>query len=243
MEVAERLHWTQIYWVNGATKGGAGVGAPARGEALKLESRRAIYAVQDAPSLGWCHALVIEGPEGMKHSTIFCPYTLQSFRVPKNCAELEHAREPKEWRHDFVVNLVTRHFEEGQRLGLQGMDLDTAAMVLKLLGAPVPTRTLNSAGEDASTKERGGKGAAKGLTKPVKRKGKRGDFLAWFLEGNGSRPVREAMAQFGMTRSNVLSYLFILQKDHGIGYTLTGDLATVAMPEGVTDPFDTKESK
>jgi hypothetical protein len=198
MEVAERLRWMQVYWVNGNTKGGAGVGAPARGEALKLESRRPIYAVNDAPSLGWGHVFVIDGPEGSKHSTIFCPYTLQSFRVPKNCAELEGAREPKEFRREFVVSLVTKHFEEGQRLGLQGMDLDTSALILKTLGAPVPTRTLNSLGEDASTKERGGKEAEKKLLKPVKRKGKRGDFLAWFIEGKCSRPVREAMAQFGM---------------------------------------------
>ena len=74
-------------------------------------------------------------------------------------------------------------------------------------------------------------------TKPVKRSGKRGKFLQWFLEGEGSRSVREAMAEFGMSRSNALSYLYMLQKDHGIGYELVGDIATIKLP-ACESPFD-----
>ncbi len=59
------------------------------------------------------------------------------------------------------------------------------------------------------------------------------------IEGDaGTRSVREAMAEFSMTRSNALSYLYMLQKDHGIGYDLVGDTATVKLPEGCTNPFD-----
>lgn len=179
--------------------------------------------------------------EGEKRSTIFCPYSLTAFTVPNSCAELASAREPKEWRRDFMVGTIVRNWEESQKFGFQ-KDYDTAAMVLKRLDAEVPHRILTAAGED--TRERGGKQVEASLKKPVKRKGKRGDFLAWFLEGDAhARPVREAMAHFGMTRSNVLSYLFILQKDHGIGYVLQGDLATVQLPEGVTNPFEAEQPK
>lgn len=233
MRVAEGLLWRRIYWVNGPTKGGAATGFSARGDHLRLESRRSVYAVQDPPVNGWQHAFVLEGE---KRSVIFCPYSLTSYQVPNSCAELEGSNDPAEWRRDFAVDLIVRNWEEAQKLGMQ-RDFDTSAMVLRLLGAEVPHRILTADGED--TRERGGKAVEAELKKPVRRKGKRGDFLAWFLEGDGAaRPVREAMAHFGMTRSNVLSYLYILQKDHGIGYVLTGDLATVTLPDGVKSPFD-----
>jgi len=225
MIVNDKLEWKIIHWINGPDKRGR---SP-RGELWFPSKLR--YAVNDTPCNGASHAFVVVGE---KHHVIFCPYTMSSYSVPSGCAELELATEPREFRRDFMVGLVTRNWEEKQKLGLPA-DLDTAALVLKLLGAEVPHRIMTADGEDQ--RSRGGKEVAKQLAKPVKRKGKRGDFLAWFLENSGSRPVREAMAHFGMTRSNVLSYLFILQKDHGIGYSLQGDLATVQLPEGVTDPF------
>jgi hypothetical protein len=81
------------------------------------------------------------------------------------------------------------------------------------------------------------------LKKPVPREGKRGKFLAWFLEKGGSASVREAMAEFGISRSNALSYLFLLKKDHGIGYELVGDSASIALPKGCSDPFEASKKK
>jgi hypothetical protein len=52
-----------------------------------------------------------------------------------------------------------------------------------------------------------------------------------------SRSVREAMAELDLTRSGVLSHLFALNRDHGIGYQLAADCATVLVPEG-WDPFE-----
>lgn len=238
MNVADGLSWRHIYWVNGPTKGGTGMGFPARGDTFKLESRRAVFAVQDPPVNGWSSAFVIEGD---KRSVIFCPFSLTSYQVPNTCAELLSAKEPKEWRKDFMVGVVTKAWAEAQKFGFS-KDFDTAAMVLKRLGAEVPHRVVTADGED--TRSRGGKEVEAEMKKPVKRKGKRGDFLTWWMAGDAmARPVREAMAHFGMTRSNVLSYLFILQKDHGIGYALQGDLATIQLPVGVTDPFETEKEK
>lgn len=226
MEVADRLEWKQIYWINGPDKRGR---AP-RGDLWFPSKLR--WAVNDTPTCGWGLAFIIVGE---KHHTIFCPYSMTSYSVPSGCAELVSAKEPKEFRKDFMVSLIHKNWAQSQQLGLGG-DLDTAAVVLKMLGAEVPHRIMTALGED--TRSRGGKQVEEKMKKPVKRKGKRGDFLAWFMEANNSRPVREAMAHFGMTRSNVLSYLFILQKDHGIGYSLQGDLATIELPAGVADPFE-----
>jgi hypothetical protein len=51
-----------------------------------------------------------------------------------------------------------------------------------------------------------------------------------------TRSIREAMAELDLTRSGVLSHLFALNRDHGIGYHLQADCATVLLPEG-WDPF------
>jgi len=45
------------------------------------------------------------------------------------------------------------------------------------------------------------------------------------------------MAEIEVSRKNLLSQLFLLQKDHGIGYTVTGDAVEVHLPEGCDDPF------
>ena len=89
--------------------------------------------------------------------------------------------------------------------------------------------------EEDANKERGGKPVADNLLKPVKRDGKRGKVLEWFMDTGEARSVREAMAEFEASRSSVLSYLHNLNKDHGIGYVLVGDTALVSMPADVGD--------
>jgi hypothetical protein len=138
-----------------------------------------------------------------------------------------------------VVGLMLERWDRNQRLGLP-IDLDLAAMALSRLGAPVPTHRVERAGaepDDGPPRPSGGKPAAAMLLKRVPPDGKRGRFLAWFMEQEG-RSVREAMAEFGMTRSNALSYWFALNKDHGIGYELVGDAVRVTLPDGCADPFN-----
>lgn len=215
-ETAE-LEWLRIYYVKGTAPKGS----------------RHRYEVADPPCSGWQFAVVI--PAG-KRSTIFCPYTLESYSVRSDCAELATARRDLgPLPEAFVVRTIKEKWAEMQARGWM-KDYDTAALVLRRLGAEVPAQVLKGGEED--TRRKGGKEVAVTLEKPVKRASKRGRFLEWFLAGGGSRPVREAMAEFGMTRSNALSYLFMLQKDHGIGYALTGDTAVLTLPEGCTNPFD-----
>lgn len=75
---------------------------------------------------------------------------------------------------------------------------------------------------------KGGKPAADMLTAPVKANSKRGRFLEWFLAGNTS--IDSVMEHFGMTRGNVLTYWALLNRDHGLGYTLTADTITPILP-------------
>ncbi|KFH18459.1 hypothetical protein ELZ19_06945 [Brucella abortus] len=219
MQVAEGLEWLHIYWV--------------RGDVPKNMRATYRYEVKDPPCSGWQHAFVIRGE---KRSTIFCPYSFDAHTVRNDCAELMGAVEPKgDFRLEFMLGLMRKNWDEMQGRGWI-KDYDTAALVFRRLGSEVPLQVMRGGEED--TRKKGGKDVANTLEKPVKLSGKRGKFLLWFLEGGGSRSVREAMAEFSMSRSNALSYLFMLRKDHGIGYELVGDVATVMLPEGCSNPFD-----
>ena len=236
-KVAEGLFFGKIYWIMGD---------------LPTNSRQR-NEVKSPPVSGWSHALLID--KGGKMVTVFCPYTLESFQISRQSSEmqsmsmdLEYAVDPKhplskkpvgysqwtETRQEGLLQCVRDNWAMVMRLSLTGRDFDTAALVLQMLGAPVPLRTIQEGAEP--DKPRGGKEAdVLGLLKPVKPESKRGQILAFFLPQ--ARSIREAMAEFGFTRSNVLSHLFILQKEHGIGYCLTGDAAVITLPEGCTNPF------
>lgn len=236
-KVAEGLFFGKIYWVMGDMPSTA----------------RQRNEVKSPPCSGWSHAFLID--KGGKLVTLFCPYTLEGFQVTRNCMELGSMsmdlkyrpsdKNPMlsvedgylEWtskRRDQLVDIILRNWDMAGRLSLPSKDFDTAAVVLQLMGAEVPLRVVPEGTEP--DKPRGGKEAdVLGLLKPVKRDSKRGIVLAFFLPQ--PRSIREAMAEFGYSRSNVLSHLFILQKEHGIGYSLTGDAATISLPAGCTDPF------
>lgn len=222
MEIAEGIEYLHIYWVRGSSP----KGAQHRSE------------VQDPPCSGWQHALVLRGE---RRSTIFCPFTMTAYQVSNRSAEMMSASPPRgSGDRERIVRIITDNWAQYQSFGWM-RDYDTAALILRKLDAPVPEQLLR--GGEKDTRKKGGKEVAKALAKPVKKEGKRGQFLQWFLEGGGSRSVREAMAHFSMTRSNALSYLFMLKKDHGIGYELVGDMATVVLPEGCVDPFTSQEEQ
>ncbi|UFK26699.1 hypothetical protein [Roseobacter phage RDJL6] len=216
-EIVDGVEWRHIYWVLGDTP---------RGSVHR-------NAVRNAPCSGWQHAVVLPGE---KRSTIFCPYTMTAYTVPTKCGELASSKEPRDLMpKDKLVKRIQDKWKECQALGWS-RDYDTAALILRKLGGEVPAQVLRGGEED--TRKKGGKDVASTLKKPVKRSSKRGKFLEWFLDNGGSCSVREAMAEFGMSRSNALSYLYMIQKDHGIGYELVADVAHVTLPEGCDNPFD-----
>ncbi len=218
MKIEGDLHWLRIYWVRGTTP------------------RNSTYlnAVKDPPCSGWQSAFVIMGE---KHSTIFCPYSFQGYPVMTDCDEIVKADEPRDdLDRGWIVDHMHKRWAEHQALGWQS-DYDIAAAVLTRLGAEVPEQVQK--GGEKDERRKGGKPVASSLLKPVRRDGKRGRFLQWILTDNdGSVSIRACMIQFEMTRSNALSYLHAINKDHGIGYELVGDTVTLELPPGCEDPFD-----
>lgn len=188
---------------------------------------------------------------------LFCPYTLKANQVTAQAGELiervekrtlktkieggETSREAEvpipfaeeELTPDRVNRLtaiIVRNWEMRCRTGLP-CDLDVAAVVLQRLGKPVPT-VRPSVRVDASTGEakRHGKPAADFLIRPVSAESKRGRVLLYFMEAQGANTILEAMSEFGMTRSGILTHLHGLNNDHGIGYSLVGDVVEIIMP-------------
>jgi hypothetical protein len=212
--IQEGMEWVRIYYVNGSVR----------------KSTIDAY-IKDPPCNGWQCALVLKGE---KRSTVFCPYTFQSYSIPNLAGELTGSVD-LEFRPDWFSEHIVKKWKEFQRNGWQ-KDYDTAALIMRKLGLKVPDQIMKDGSQDKRVK--GGKEVANTLKKAVKLKSKRGKFLKWFIDGNNIRSIREAMAEFSMSRSNALSYLFMLQKDHGIGYRLVGDNATIEFPEGCSNPFD-----
>lgn len=210
---ANAIEWRSVYWMRGQ---------PPRG---------ARYDVKDPPCTGWQGAVLIRG---QKRSTLFCPHTMQIWQVRSDAAEIVKSK-PRALDKQWLGDTIERNWKDMQARGWV-RDYDFAAGILKAFGRAVPEE-IDRSGE-RSTVKTGGRSVGEELKKPVKFTSKRGKFLLWFLEGGGTRGIREAMAEFDMTRSNALSYLFMLQKDHGIGYDLIGGAAIVTLPDGCTNPFD-----
>jgi hypothetical protein len=215
--IVDGLYYGEVYFVNGKPSESG----------KKNEVHSAHWAGNGA-------ILVLD--RGAKNITLFAPYQLESFSVSRNSYEALSLRPTK---YPFDRASVLRCLHRGwENCGIHGIagDFDTAARVLQMLGEPVPMRIVPEGAEP--DKPRGGKEAEAvlGLLKPVKRTGRRGQVLAFFM--GGARSIREAMAEFDVSRSNLLSQLWLLQKEHGIGYTLVGDAAQVMLPAGCEDPFE-----
>lgn len=217
-EVAPGLFWGRVYWIRGDSP---------------TKDRKLMNEVKDPPTSGWGHAFLID--RGGKLVTLFSPFTMDAYQVTRTSAEVLGMEPAAPFDRERAVGHVMQTWQMVANFGWM-KKFDEAAMVLQALGAEVPLRTA-AEGEGAEPEVRGGKEAdALGLLKPVKRSGRRGQVLAFFLQG--TRSAREAMAEFGVTRSNLLSQLYLLQKDHGIGYALVGDAVSVTLPTGCDDPWE-----
>lgn len=217
-EVTPGLGYARIFWMAGVD--------PNKNPRFRSE-------VKDPPCNGWMGAFVLD--KGGKQVTLFCPFTFRAFPVTKQSAEY-NGMVPQRFDAEGWQERFHRTWDENVQRGW-ARDFDVAASVMRLLDIEVPLSTIRVDEETGEEKTRGGKETKKALTKPVKRDGRRGQVLSFFLAAGGRRSILEAMAEMDVTRKNLLSQLFLLQKDHGIGYTITGDSAEVHLPEGVEDPF------
>lgn len=239
----EGLEWFRTYYIDGPH--------PSRDRLHHLPE------VKDPPTAGQSHVFVIGRDSDKKRVTLFCPYSFQSWQVSREAAEIAANIPPsnmpdgiKTWtyssfvgpeqmtttRAEWLGSMLARKWDEYCRMGLQ-KDYAVAAMVLKLMGRPIPTTVpaVNQEALDKKESTRKGKDQGPELIKPVKRGGKRGAVVEFFL--GETKSILEAMAVLGMTRSGVLTHLFGLNADHGLGYYLIADQVTLILPDGCSDPF------
>jgi hypothetical protein len=206
------VHFAKVYFVRG--------GAP--------NFWKNKYEVTDPPTSGFAHVAVIKGE---KRSTILCPHTLEAFQVSNRAGELVTAT-PVDISPERLGHFITQGWEAAVRLGFQ-RDYAVAAMVLSELGQPVPKflppppDPLRS-GEES---KRGGKPVVHEALRPCRPNSQRGKVAAFFM-GDEPQSLHEAMAKLDLTRSGVLSHLFTLNRDHGVGYELVSDCARLLVPEG-----------
>lgn len=214
---------------------------------------KGLYEIKDPPNTGWSRALVVwpedDEPEptsrrkkkAAKRVTVFCPYTMSAYQVRFTAREVSgqkaHPLTPE--LIDKLEAIINRNWKMYAGFGFQKA-YDVAALVLTRLGKPVPNY-MRPADEnleytETSVPNRKGKPVAEKLLRPVNASSKRGQVCAFFLE-EGSGSIREAMAKFDMTRSGVLTHLHGLHKDHGLGYVLQGDMATLMLPSGCETPL------
>ena len=190
-------------------------------------SQRARHEVKDPPTTGWGHVAIIPGE---KRSTMLSPFSLEAWQVSNSCDELKSAQyvDIAPERLAFFINNA---WEECVKLGFQ-RDFGVAAMVLAELGQPVP-KYLPPPVDESKREEskRGGKPVNEEALRPCKPTSKRGEVAAFFMQDE-PQSLHEAMARLGLTRSGVLSHLFTLNKDHGVGYELVSDCARLVVPEG-----------
>lgn len=184
------------------------------------------YEVTDPPNSGFSHAVVLLGE---KRSTILCPYTLEAFQVNNKCGELAQAK-LVEYPAESIGKLISATWERCVRLQFQ-RDYQVAALVLAALGQPVPKFLPPPRAEGDSEGRKGGKETVKEALRPVNPESKRGK-VARFFAATEPQSVHEAMARLELTRSGVLSHLFCLNRDHGVGYELVRDCAILQIPEG-----------
>lgn len=212
------------------------------------------YEITDPPNTGWSRALVVwpddnEEPvagsrrrkQPVKRVTLFCPYTLEAYQVTPGAREVAHqkAYPLTEALITKLATIIDRNWKMYAGFGHQKA-YDVAALVLTRLGKAVPNHMSpalqNLEYDEDNVPNRHGKPVGEKLERPVSRTSKRGQVCEFFLTSEGGS-IREAMAKFDMSRSGVLTHLHGLNKDHGLGYVLQGDIATIMLPPGCDNPL------
>lgn len=217
--LTDDIGWGRVYFARGDRSPGARVNE-----------------VTDPPYPGYGQVIVMDGD---KSCTLLCPFTFSVYNVTHR--SMEYASLRKAFQTPSIDRLAS-HLKENwahwAKLGSR-VDFGMVASVLRKMGfeAPVVADLVNVDVNEPPA-QRKGKAFEEELKKPVKKSSKRGKVLSWFLaDGGGPKSIQACMAEFGISRSNALSYLFMLNKDHGIGYVLGGNTATVVIP-GNVNPFE-----
>lgn len=190
----------------------------ARGAMVDRFKIRYPYGIKDPPVAGNSTAFILG--EG-KRLILFHPFTLLAYSVKDTDMEITTAKnliyDPKR-----LADMITVKWKDYKLLQMQ-RDYGTAAAVLIELGAEVPEDIpIMEKDDKKKPKKGGGKPFEEDRFKPLKAKGKRANVAKFFLKPTS---VLAAMAKLSMTRSGILSHLFCIWRDHGVGYEVQGDTA------------------
>lgn len=195
------------------------------------------YAVKDPPVAGCTHVFILG--DGKK-LTLFHPFTLLAYTVPDDCEEILMAKE-QEYLPDEMANIILTKWDTYKKLEMH-RDYTAAAAVLLELGYEPPEEKIMAKKEDGDKeKRRGGKPLETERFKPVKAKGRRGQVVQYFLDGQ-QKSIHTAQAQLQSSRSALLSHLFCIWRDHGLGYEVDRDSVVMLFPEPRPAIFDDDQS-
>lgn len=234
-EVVPGLALGQLYWLYGSAPQG-----------------RPPCAVTDPPCSGWGTVLVLD--ETGISRRVFHSSQLKSWVLPNDCYEmlsLQHvsagASHPG-WQaemRDKLVERIRHNYAASKLRGWTDPDYETADRVLRMLGSSAPAeRDWQRLAPAAKRSDRPGaeaeatavqqrqesKTPKASAFKPVKADSRKGQVLKFFADGGSS--ADKAQAELGIQRNNLLSQLFLLRKDHGIEYKVSGDSVQLVLPEG-----------
>lgn len=94
-----------------------------------------------------------------------------------------------------------------------------------------------------STRVKGqrGKDALDDLKRPVNPNKKIGQMVSYLMEK--PQTIKDIMSKFEITHGCSLSYLFVLNRDYGFGYSVENETATLIMPTNCKDPFKGAKEK
>jgi hypothetical protein len=192
------------------------------------------YRIKNPPTAGYQFALVDRKDNG--RCQVLCPYSLESWLIPSESGELIGAERfeivEKVWVDKLKSAWAVWYSRDAQR------NFSVVAHFLDLLGAKPPSlKNVQKAPPRRGVKPKegrkprsSGKLVLEDKLRPIKPVGRRADVTRYFLK---EASVPGCMAKLGLTRSGVLSHLYCINRDHGLGYELTGgDAAKLIVPKG-----------
>lgn len=207
MEIAPGLLWKTVYFTRGAHP----------------NVPRKLHGVRKPPTLGNATVFIIDGK---KQSTIFCPYTFQAFAVDNNCVELSTSKEPMSpFDKEAASAQLKAKWAYYQNKGVR-KDYAECAKIMLLLGNEVPKDTSTAAAREIRCVEPGPE-----LLKPFNLNSKRGKFVKFFLDKKEGGSLFQVMAELSVSRASVSTYLCLIQKEHGLGFSLSNGILKIMLPE------------
>lgn len=158
------------------------------------------------PCHGWQHG-IIWFTDNKGH--VFCPYSAIIHHVQQNHFFIMESREPRATTIQMLTYMKKKWKERLFALPIHIANLVAPEVSESSFETPIPLSEY----------------------KPIKRESKRGKFLQLVLDGCVHLPTIAKTLK--MSRNNVLSYFYQMQKVNGIEYTLNKELDTVYlyMPE------------